>query len=159
MIATPTNSIINELKISAENQIPDSNANNIINPNNINLPLPPPSIHSSNINKETESIYSVSSSNKKEEKFESNTNLNSNSNIKEVIILNANSGESSGLFKGTRCDKAYKAAARPADKNFDLNTRLQQAQFKLQMIQKLQNELYSDLNAIKSKLNAGSDKN
>ena len=80
-LATPTNSIINELKISAENQIPDSNANNIINPNNINLPLPPPSIHSSNINKETESIYSVSSSNKKEEKFESNTNLNSNSNI------------------------------------------------------------------------------
>ena len=59
-LATPTNSIINELKISAENQIPDSNANNIINPNNINLPLPPPSIHSSNINKETESIYSIS---------------------------------------------------------------------------------------------------
>ena len=72
--------------------------------------------------------------------------------------MNANSGEVSGLFKGTRGDKAYKAAARPVDKNFDLNTRLQQAQFKLQMIQKLQNELYSDLNAIKSKLNAGSDK-
>ena len=53
--------------------------NNINNINNISSR----SLNSSNIIKETESIYSNSSINntKKEEKFESNTNLNSNSNI------------------------------------------------------------------------------
>ena len=82
-IIPPNNLIINELKSPQKITLTDSPLNSNINPsnNNINFPLPPPSIYSSNINKETESIYSNSSSNKKEEKFESNTNLNSNSNI------------------------------------------------------------------------------
>ena len=62
----------------------NNNNNNAINNNinNINN-ISSRSLNSSNIIKETESIYSNSSINntKKEEKFESNTNLNSNSNI------------------------------------------------------------------------------
>ena len=80
-INTPINNIINDLETPTKNPLNDSPINSNINPNNMNFPLPPPSLYSSNINKETESIYSNSSSNKKEEKFESNTNLNSNSNI------------------------------------------------------------------------------
>ena len=62
----------------------NNNNNNAINNNinNINN-ISSRSLNSSNIIKETESIYSNSSINntKKEEKFESNTNLNLNSNI------------------------------------------------------------------------------
>ena len=75
-----TNSIFNSpINLPNNNNNINNNNNNNNNINNISFP----SLNSSNIIKETESIYSNSSINntKKDEKFESNTNLNSNSNI------------------------------------------------------------------------------
>ena len=90
------NNTNSELNLANENSffntplnIPNNNNNN--NTSNINISSP--SLNSSNIIKETESIYSNSSfnNNKKEEKFESNTNLNSNSNINLPSIPNQTS--------------------------------------------------------------------
>ena len=77
--------IINDLNSSTQN-LPSNNQLN--NNNNISSP----SLNSSNIIKETESIYS-NSSNKKEEKFDSNTNLNSISNPNLLNIPNNNSNK------------------------------------------------------------------
>ena len=79
-----SNNINNSPIFNSPINLPNNNNNtnnNVIN-NNINN-ISSRSLNSSNIIKETESIYSNSSINntKKEEKFESNTNLNSNSNI------------------------------------------------------------------------------
>ena len=85
----PINNSINESNSNINNiplfNSPIKNNNDAINnnnQNNINMNIPP-SLNSSNIIKETESICSNSSinNNKKSEKFESNTNLISSSNL------------------------------------------------------------------------------
>ena len=94
-INSQINNTNNDLNLVNENSffntplnIPNNNNNNTSNINMSN-----PSLNSSNIIKETESIYSNSSfnNNKKEEKFESNTNLNSISNINLPNIPNQTS--------------------------------------------------------------------
>ena len=94
-INNPINNTNNDLNLANETSffntplnLPNNNSNNA---NNVNISSP--SLNSSNIIKETESIYSNSSfnNNKKEEKFESNTNLNSVSNMNLPNVPNQNS--------------------------------------------------------------------
>ena len=90
------NNTVNELN-SSTNNMPIFNSPIKINNNNNNINASSPSLNSSNIVKETESIYSNSSinNNKKSEKFESNTNLISSSNINLPNIPNPNTNPES----------------------------------------------------------------
>ena len=100
-INNPINNTINDFNSSTNIPIFNTpininisnNANPNTNNNNNNINISSPSLNSSNIIKETESICSNSSfnNNKKSEKFESNTNLISSSNINLPNVHNNSS--------------------------------------------------------------------